>query len=278
MNHPSLQCRPKIGFTLIELLVVISIIALLIGILLPALGSARKTAQDIKCLSNIRQINIAHLAYTIENDDFIVHASRNDKGYLDIYSSTSRWWSALITIGGYGSTREMFSCPRFDVAKDHTGSIHFADMENESDYRWTNADYGLNASVLARRRVFEKLDPKSPLSYDGDNSSRTNDARNPVDTLMFADSWLEQYEDTSDQRGHMWMGFSFAGGLPHGRHNGKSCNIGWLDGHASSFSFPSIYVSKDGFDNGPFGEEQLGTYGGPLGIETSSDDNVWDLK
>ena len=57
------------GFTLIELLVVISIIALLIGILLPVLAGARQSAQRVTCSSNLRQLGIIVSLYTNDNDD-----------------------------------------------------------------------------------------------------------------------------------------------------------------------------------------------------------------
>ncbi|MEZ6318234.1 MAG: prepilin-type N-terminal cleavage/methylation domain-containing protein [Phycisphaerales bacterium] len=61
------------GFTLIELLVVIAIIALLIGILLPALGKARKTAQAAKSLANIRSNSTLHHLYAYDHKDEFVN-------------------------------------------------------------------------------------------------------------------------------------------------------------------------------------------------------------
>lgn len=58
------------GFTLIELLVVISIIALLIGILLPALGSARSTARGIVCASTMKSLSGLQIQYSLDNKDY----------------------------------------------------------------------------------------------------------------------------------------------------------------------------------------------------------------
>jgi len=75
--------RPA-GFTLIELLVVISIIALLVGILLPALGAARRTAQNSQCLSNIRQMDTAAMTFAADH-----------KFHIQISSTDTKWGTSI---------------------------------------------------------------------------------------------------------------------------------------------------------------------------------------
>src|SRR6266446_5293607 len=76
--------RKQQGFTLIELLVVIAIIAILAGLLLPALAKAKIKAQGILCMSNLKQLQITWHLYANDNNDNITSS-----GYLNPTEPTS---------------------------------------------------------------------------------------------------------------------------------------------------------------------------------------------
>jgi prepilin-type N-terminal cleavage/methylation domain-containing protein len=73
---------PK-GFTLIELLVVISIIALLVAILMPALNKAKENAKRALCLNNVKSLTIGWLMYIDDNEEMLPKAWTNPDGWID---------------------------------------------------------------------------------------------------------------------------------------------------------------------------------------------------
>jgi prepilin-type N-terminal cleavage/methylation domain-containing protein len=102
MRRPALpqpRSRPCRAFTLIELLVVIAVIALLVGILVPSLAAARRSAMTAKCLSNIRQLELAHVLYMNDFREYFVDAGL---GHGGISSVREAWPVSLAEYGGSG--------------------------------------------------------------------------------------------------------------------------------------------------------------------------------
>lgn len=173
------RCSGRFGFTLIELLVVISIIALLVAILLPALGAARKSAQRMQSLSNLRHISIATVASASDTKE-----NRFPSRIVEPGPFVGRWWHLL---GKSGVDNPL--APRYRPLNEYL--LGTTDIPDDAEIEFANAplDTGVDAllsnydskgtSYAANfNQQFTTTQGNSQIWGLSENSSFTNDDGN----------------------------------------------------------------------------------------------------
>jgi len=189
------------GFTLVELLVVISIIALLMAILMPALSRVKESAREIKCRANLKQIGLVVLALYLDDSDFVWptilglpgnacnghlwrhipgYSSRCDYGHADgdlMRRTCGRSYWGVCYVPKYATELKLWGCPSMGNWADVIANSILAGYPGGPD-AIKLAAYAINGwlsgerinSVRNAHEVFVSHDHMEPRIEQGDSS------------------------------------------------------------------------------------------------------------
>jgi prepilin-type N-terminal cleavage/methylation domain-containing protein/prepilin-type processing-associated H-X9-DG protein len=225
---PGNQNQPGQAFTLIELLVVIAIIAILAALLLPALAAAKLRAKNIQCVSNLKQLGIAHVMYI------------NDYGGEFSKTDTDNLWMAML-MNYQGNVDKIRNCP---LAIDPSTRSYISPVYTfgTADKTWKWGPYGTNYyGSYGYNGWLYSGDYSKTLIVPAGWKYTASGVMNPSETPVFCDSvWVDAWpKETEGPAQDLYDGaqYTYMGRFTIARH-GNTAPASAPKSIASSSSLP----------------------------------------